>query len=348
MKPLRSIIGLALIALCFQVQCARPPKPSGEIRWPPPPQQARIAYVRSIRSPDDLPRSLFSKIKDFLFGRPKGYFIGKPYGVTFDGKSKLYIADTAKKGILVVDLSSGRMKFFNSLGPYGTLVEPVYVVLDREQNIYVADTELGKVVVFDRNMKFQRFIGTDETFTAPVGMCFNKDYSKLYVVDTRSHSVKVFTLDGQFVKEFGRRGDNQGEFHYPISIAISDADTIYVVDALHFAVQAFDQDGNYLFSFGPSKVGIGTMARPRDIAIDPHGHLYVTDAIRNNVQIYSPTGELLLTFGGVGIAPGQFQLPAGICIDKNDYIYVADSINERIQVFKYLAVSDNKAKEEKL
>jgi DNA-binding beta-propeller fold protein YncE len=147
--------------------------------------------------------------------------------------------------------------------------------------------------------------------------------------------VKIFTPEGKYLGEFGRRGDNEGEFHFPLTVKVSH-DTVFVVDSFHFAVQAFDLDGNYLYSFGPTPVGMGAMARPRDIAIDSYGHLYITDAVRNNVQIYSKTGQLLLRFGEVGIQPGQFQLPAGICIDKQNYIYIADSVNKRIQVFRYL------------
>ena len=135
----------------------------------------------------------------------------------------------------------------------------------------------------------------------------------------------------------GRRGDEKGEFHFPLTVALSrSGDTLYIVDSFHFAVQAFDLDGNYLFSFGPTKVGIGTMARPRDIAVDSDGHVYVTDAVRNNVQIYDSLGNLLLRFGTAGTGAGQFRLPAGICIDSEDTIYISDSVNGRIQVFKYV------------
>ena len=307
-----------------------------DIGWPPPPQQPKIVYQDAIYGSADFPRGAWTKIKDFLFGKPDEIRIGKPYGVKEDNRARLYIADTARKGILVIDRASGRVTFFNSMGAYGILGEPVYVIVDTDGNLYVADTKLGKIVVFDARHRFSHFIGDGE-LEGPVGMAFDPMEKRLYVVDTQKHQVKVFTKDGQLLQTIGRRGDGQGEFHHPLTIALSrSGDTLYIVDSFHFAVQALDKDGNFLFSFGPTAVGIGTMARPRDIAVDSDGHVYITDAVRNNVQMYDSQGRLLLRFGSMGTGAGQFRLPAGIHIDDDDIIYISDSVNGRIQVFKYV------------
>ncbi len=229
------------------------------------------------------------------------------------------------------------MKDFNSLDSYGSLVEPVNVVVDGAGNVYVADTKLGRIAVFDDEYRFSRFIGGDGALQSPVGMALDEDAGLLYVSDAKLHEVKVFSLAvGEQVDSFGGRGDGRGEFYHPLGIVVA-RDTLYVVDSFHFAVQAFTPRGDYLFSFGPTSQGIGSMARPRSIAVDSDDHLYVTDALNNNVQMYDEQGRLLIRFGSVGASPGQFRLPAGICITKDDRIYVADSINRRIQEFRYLA-----------
>ncbi len=330
------IIGLALISLTILPGCAGTRPQNIDITWPPPPEEPKIVYVDMIYGSASLSRGLLTSIKDFFFGKPDETRIGKPYGVMQGRGKRLYIADTARKGILVIDRGSGRTSFFNSLGPYGSLSEPVYVITDSAENIYVADTKLGKVVVFDKDYRFVRFIGEGQ-LRGPVGLTFDRQENRLYVVDAQLHQVMVFDREGQLMTTIGRRGDEKGEFHFPLTVALSrSGDTLYIVDSFHFAVQAFDLDGNYLFSFGPTKVGIGTMARPRDIAVDSDGHVYVTDAVRNNVQIYDSLGNLLLRFGTAGTGAGQFRLPAGICIDSEDTIYISDSVNGRIQVFKYV------------
>ena len=332
----RSVILGVMLAVTL-VGCGGPPQPERELRWPPPPREPVIEWLGTISSSRDLKRSFFGRIKDFLFGKAADLFIGKPWGVTGDGKGRLYIADTARKGILVLDLHAGTARFYSSLGPHGVLREPVYVLVDSYDTIYVADTELKRVAVFSSDFAFQRFLAPEGEFVAPVGMAFDRREERLFVVDTRAHEVKVFGRDGRKLYSFGGRGDEQGQFHYPVTVAVSDGDTVYVVDSFHFAVQAFDLDGNFLFSFGPTRAGIGKMARPRDIALDSEGRVYVSDATRNNVQMYTAAGEFLMAFGEGGLGPGQFRLPAGLYIDRrSNRIYVADSINKRVQLFRYL------------
>lgn len=330
-----SFLAIACLIMVF-TGCGKPPSPTAEIYWPPAPREPVIKYIRTI-SGNDLRRSFFGKVKDFFFGKSDLDAIGKPYGLVYDGKGKLFIADTARKGILVLDLKAGTTKFFNSLGSAGKLIEPVYIVLDQNGLIYVSDTELKRVAVFSPDYKFLRFIGSEKDFKGPVGMAFDKTGRRLYIVDTQNHKVKVFSPEGEFIREFGHRGDAEGEFYYPLTVAVGPDGTVYIVDSFHFAVQAFTAEGEFLFSFGSTKASMGSLARPRDIAVDSDYNIYVTDAVRNNVQIFDSKGRRQLEFGTNGTADGEFRLPAGVYIDNDDNIYISDSINNRIQMFKYLA-----------
>lgn len=304
--------------------------------WPPPPREPMIRLERVIDGSASLERSFAARVKDFLFGKSPDMAVGKPYGLAWGGHSRLYVADTAKKGVLILDFARGGVRFIDSLGAHGKLSEPVNLVLDSDDRLYVADTGLHKVVVFTPEGEFSRFIGEGE-LTSPVGLAWSSDRKRLYVTDAARHLVKIFTPAGELVGGFGERGDEQGQFYHPLGIAISATDTVYVVDSFHFAVQAFDLAGNFLFSFGSTARGIGSLARPRSIAIDSDGHLYVTDALKHNVQVHDRFGNRILDFGSRGFGPGQFRLPAGICITGDDRILVADSVNKRIQEFKYLA-----------
>ncbi len=329
------LILLAVSVLLGLAGCGGSGSGKIELGWPPAPREPMIVYEQTIYGSQNLKRSFFGKIGDFLFGKSMDMALGKPYGVLFDGKDRLYIADTSKKGIMILDFGSGKVDFIESLGAYGRLGEPVNMVLDDLGNLYVSDTRLRKVVVFDIEGQFSHFIGEGE-LTSPVGMALGPDDRTLYVVDAARHEVKIFSTDGEMISSFGGRGDMQGEFYHPLGLAISNSDTLYVVDSFHFAIQAFDLEGNYLFSFGPTGKGQGSLARPRSIAIDSDGNLYVTDALKNNVQIFDPAGRLILQFGMRGLQPGQFRLPAGICITEDNRIFVVDSINQRIQEFRYL------------
>lgn len=330
-----------LLLIVFLSGCASAPGPEVNLNWPDPPQQPLVKYSGSILGTASLKRSFFGRVKDFLFGKSPDHYLAKPYGVSCDGRSLLYLADTGKKGVVVLDLGAGTGTLIRAAGPDDKLQEPVNVVPDQAGNLYVADTRLGKIVVYDSKGVFSHCIGGGGEISSPVGMAVDEERKRIFVVDSQQHEIHIFALDGRHLGHFGRRGDEQGEFYHPLGIAINAGDTIYVTDAFHFAVQAFDIEGNYLFSFGPKRRGIGTMARPRDVAVDPDGHVYVTDALKHEVQVYDRVGTYLFAIGSMGTGAGQFRLPAGIYINKSGRIYVADSINRRIQVFEYLNGGSN-------
>jgi DNA-binding beta-propeller fold protein YncE len=327
---------LILMLTVALVACASKGGPDLDLSWPGPPAQPRVRYDRSIYGTASLKRSFGGRVKDFLFGRSPDQYLSKPYGVSSNGRSVLYVADTGKKEVVVLDLSAGTSKTIRDAGPQKTLQEPVNVIPDRAGNVYVADTRLGKIAVYNSDLVFTHYIGEQGQISSPVGMAIQEELGRIYVVDSQRHQVHIFTLDGGHVGSFGRRGDERGEFYHPLGIAINRGDTVYVTDAFHFAVQAFDLEGNYLFSFGPRPRGVGTMARPRDVAVDTDGHVYVTDALKHELQVYDSGGAYLFSVGSMGADDGQFRLPAGVCITNSGRIFVSDSINRRIQEFVYL------------
>jgi DNA-binding beta-propeller fold protein YncE len=315
--------------------CASTGGPEMALRWPPPPANPRVEFKRNITGTASLKRSFFGQVKDFFFGKSKDQYLTKPYGISSDD-SKLYLADTGIKGVIILDLIAGTGKYIFSAGPNEKLQEPVNVVQDKNGNVYVADTKLGKIAVYSQDLNFSHFIGAMNELTCPVGMAIDEKRNRIYVVDSQQHQVHKFSLAGDHEGYFGRRGDERGEFYHPLGITLSPGDTLYVTDAFHFAVQAFDIEGNYLFSFGPRRHGVGTMARPRDIDLDPDGNIYVTDALKHEVQVYDRAGTYLFSIGNMGVGDGQFRLPAGIHITSSGQIFVVDSINRRIQEFLYL------------
>ena len=143
----RTFSVLFLISI-FMIGCGKPPKPTEELYWPKAPLTPKIKYVETIYGQGNLKRSFWGKVSDFFFGKGINHRIGKPYGITYDGYSKLFIADTSKKGILVFNFEKGTSTFFNELGNTGTLAEPVYIKLDKAGNVYVSDTKLKRVAVF--------------------------------------------------------------------------------------------------------------------------------------------------------------------------------------------------------
>ena len=141
----------------------------------------------------------------------------------------------------------------------------------------------------------------------------------------------------RFLLEWGRKGTKNGEFDFPIGIAINRADEVFVTDFYNSRVQKFSSGGKFLFAFEVSPF-------PGGIALDHEGNLYLSHAgippsryekprQRDKIAVYSPKGKLLREWGKFGTGAGEFDMPGGIAISKDGRVYVADQCNRRIQVF---------------
>jgi len=69
---------------------------------------------------------------------------------------------------------------------------------------------------------------------------------KFYVLDSRDCCVKVFDLDGQFLKAFGRKGEGPGEFQNPQSLLWLSSGLIAVLDQSDPVISVFTPEGEFV------------------------------------------------------------------------------------------------------
>ena len=112
----------------------------------------------------------------------------------------------------------------------------------------------------------------------------------LFVTDGLNARVQVFSRDGKFVREIGRRGDGPGTFSRPKGVALDSEDHLYVVDAAFSNVQLFDDQGRMLMAFATGGQGPGDLLMPSGIASDRHDRLFVADRMNDRVQVYTYLG----------------------------------------------------------
>ena len=108
----------------------------------------------------------------------------------------------------------------------------------------------------------------------------------VYVTDTFNARVQVFTADGEFVREWGKRGSSAGTFMRPKGIAVDPDDHIYVVDSDFNNVQVFDTDGHTLMFFGDRGLGPGAFTLPAGIFVDRQNRVLVTEQWFGRLQIF--------------------------------------------------------------
>lgn len=213
--------------------------------------------------------------------------------------------------------------------PYGAAV-------DSKGRLYVADTYVGAVFIFNLETGAVEFIrnGIEAHFKTIIGVAID-DNDRLFVSDASLHQINVFGADHKLVNTFG-----QESLGRPSGIALdSNNRVLYVVDAEKQKVFVFDADNfKLLRTIGnpPRHEGDdepGYFAFPTNAAVDKEGNLYVTDTINNRVQIFDAEGNFISTFGKNGDAPGFLQRPKGIAIDPDGHIWVADTIQGLVQIF---------------
>ena len=306
-----------------------------DLVWPNPPEAPRIKYLRSLSRIDEFGNSGKSWL-DTLFGDELSGTMAKPYGVSTDKEGRVYVTDSGQGAVWIFDEKNKKVSFLGTSGQ-GKLNQPIGIAVDQRGTVFVSDVKLNRVYGFDKGGKLAVAIGQKDELANPSGLALDQASGRLYVADPRAHKIRVYSsTDGKFLFEFGKRGENDGEFNFPTNLFIRNG-KLYVTDTGNFRIQIFDLEGKFLKKLGEVGDGPGQLARPRGVATDSEGHIYVVDAAFDNFQIFDEEGRLYLFVGAAGHRPGYFWLPAGIHIDDQDKIYIVDSYNRRVQVFQYMS-----------
>ena len=330
------LLGLGVVLLA--AGCAAQ-KPQEQIRpvWPPPPQTARIEFVRSIASDADVGHdtTFTQSVVNFLAGfKPPATKIWEPMGlVASDDGQILYVSDYGQGAVFIFDFGK---KNFSKLGP---LQSPAGIALDANQNLYVVEQRKRGITVFNPDGKTAEFI-TDPSVERPTGIAVDRERKRIYLADTahsasKEHTVKIFSFDGKLIGKVGKdKGNAPGSLLFPTYVALDREGNLYVTDSLNCRVQKFSPDGKYLQSFGQRGDAWGEFTRPKGVALDSFGNVYVVDTGWSNVQIFNQKGQVLLFFGGRGPAPGMLKNPTSLAIGRDDHIYVGDYINNRVEEYR--------------
>ena len=332
---------LALVLLTLYSGCASNKgelffPPDAQLVWPEPPEKPRIRYIGSLSTESDLKKgaSWTQGFGELVFGKRDIGVLVAPYAVAIGRDNRLFVTDATGAVVHIFDMNSRSYRQFSDLDGREKLNKPVGLTI-AENWVYVVDSVLHEVCVFDKNGKYMFSFGGNQ-LTRPSGIAYWQGDKTIYVVDTATHAIVVFTTGGKFVRRIGTRGLNPGMFNFPTHLWIDGNGRLYVSDTLNYRIQVLTNDGQFLGMFGRQGDRPGNFAHPCGVATDSFGNIYVTDRQFENVQIFSPQGQVLMAFGQEGTRPGQFWLPAGIFIDHRNRIYVADSFNKRIQIFELL------------
>jgi sugar lactone lactonase YvrE len=219
--------------------------------------------------------------------------------VAMDDNDRLFISDPVLKHVLVLDANHKPEDVITE-----GMVRPTGLTIDTNNRLlYVADTELDQVLVYDADsFKLLRKLGTTGhnhelttpgDFSRPTGLTLDQD-GNLYVCDTMNNRIEVFDADGTFVEAYGKNGDAPPNF-----------------------------------------------ARPKGVAIDSDGHIWVSDGVQDRVSVFNKQWQLLISIGGHGLAPGQFSGLMSVASDtKRNRMYTTEIYPGRMQEFRYVTEAE--------
>lgn len=226
------------------------------------------------------------------------------------------------------------MRFWNFIvgKEVDALVAPYGVTVDNSGRIFVVDTFLRRVQLFDSTAgEFSVLPAADNLpMASPVGIVVD-DSGRIYVTDSQDNIVKVFN-GGEDTSPL-TVGDTL--FQRPTGIAINRTNNeLLVVDTKLAQVFRFDLDSRTLKgTFGSKGVEPGQFNHPTNIAVTGDGTLLITDALNFRIQFFSAEGQFQRTFGSAGDSPGHFSRPRGIAGDSDGNIYVVDALFDTVQIF---------------
>ncbi len=211
------------------------------------------------------------------------------------------------------------------------MVKPYAVTADNRGRVYVTDTGIGVVWVFDAEKKQVRFLGDSGQgrLATPTGVAVDPR-GVVFVSDSKLARVFGFDESGKVVLAIGEAD----ELKSPAGLAIDrSSGRLYVADSRLHKVRVYDSaSGKFLHEFGERGTEPGKFNYPTNLFFR-NGRVYVTDTMNFRVQIFDPDGRHVGKLGEMGANLGQFARPKGVAVDSEGNAYVVDTAFNNFQIF---------------
>ncbi|MBQ8731422.1 MAG: tetratricopeptide repeat protein [Oscillospiraceae bacterium] len=284
-----------------------------------------------------------------------------------------YVADTGNNRIVILDVSQRRPEMVRQISTFTSeqgedaLKQPSGVCVIGNE-LYVADTENHRLVVFDTEGNFLRIIAQPQIDTWAVDVEYKPSKvgvdgnGRIYVVGLSvTEGIIQLEPDGTFVRFFGSNRVVVDFYELALRFFLSkEAQKMRIsfipveysnitVDKDNFVYATCKADTNQVKKLNTSGNNIlRTDARTKnvygdihyqsanivDVTVDQSGNLFVLDSRRGKIFQYNELGDLLAIFGGNGTAVGTFTTPTAIDCTEDGRVFVSDSAKNTIAVFE--------------
>ncbi len=203
----------------------------------------------------------------------------------------LYVLDAQNARLVKYDLSgnlNGTVLDLNEqrIRSQVGVVRPRNFTLDRDGNIYIAERERNRVLVFNNFLDYRTTYGGSGSgeggLLDPRGLVAS-DTGDFYVADSGNGRLVIFSSLGimQHVLPLTPAGPTAS----PRGIARDASGMLFVADPPGNRVLAIAPNGSIAFTLGDEGVD-AQLDGPADVAVDKQGRLFVTDTGHDRVVMY--------------------------------------------------------------
>ena len=235
--------------------------------------------------------------------------------------------------------------------------------------LYICDFGNDRVQVFNKTFEFT-FQFSDK-MEGPSDICIKGN--KVYVTQSSSHLLTVYSTDGKYLLSVGRKGNNHLEFDKPRGLDVStELNRIYIAEFGNDRIHCLNLDLSFHSIIGDLLGAIDVKLTPEEIVVlscrnpcvsvysyshqliremiprgdachlknplrfvlDSSSNILITDFDSHCVCVFSYRGDLLHSFGKHGNQKGDFIQPYGVAVFPQGRIIVTSiNPNHPIQIF---------------
>ena len=169
-----------------------------------------------------------------------GYLpILQPGGAAVDSALNIYMADLTTNRILKISYSTGAVlaSWGGAGSGNGQFNQPMGLAVDSTGNVYVADSGNNRIQKFTYNTTSGAYTyaaqwdgaASGYPLNSPSGLTVDSS-GNVYVADTNNHRIQKFDSSGNYLRQWGSYGSDNGEFNQPRGVAVDGSGNLYVAD----------------------------------------------------------------------------------------------------------------------
>ena len=252
---------------------------------------------------------------------------GMATGVDVDSHDNVYVFHRIPA--MPIMAFDARGKFLRAWGQ-GMFTTTHFLHTDRAGNVWVTDRGAHQIFKFDNKGRLLMTLGrkgvsgdntSQELFNGVADVAFAKN-GDIFIADGESANTRVvkYSKDGKFIKWWGGKGAEPGQFNMPHSIAIDSKGRVLVADRSNNRIQVFDQEGTFLDQWTHFGVPWGLFIKD-DV-------LYVVDGSDNNCLIIASAKD-----GTVIDRVEGLSNPTAVAVDSKRNIYVGEVNGTNVKKF---------------